>query len=202
MKFRTLKSDYHTKFTEKGSKFLGHAYPIESEEEAEALLKKINKTYHNATHNCYAWRIGTGTEERFRYSDDGEPSGTAGRPIFDMVNKHEVTHVLVVVTRYFGGTKLGTGGLARAYSHSADISLSEAAIITKEVGMDVQISCTYEEHPLIMRILSAYPVIRIHQDFTESVLITLEIDEEYMSALKRDIKNATAGKRDLLGIGD
>ncbi len=198
MKFRTLKKENHTKFTEKGSKFLGHACPVSSEEEAEKRLDEIRKSYHNATHNCYAWRVGTGKDELFRYSDDSEPSGTAGRPIYDMLEKHQLTNVLVVVTRYFGGTKLGTGGLVRAYSHAADITLDTANTIIKEVGIPVQVTCTYEEHPLIMRILSLYPVIRLNQKFTESVLVTVEIDEKHLPDLQRDIKNATAGKREFI----
>ncbi|HBY18027.1 MAG: hypothetical protein XD77_1207 [Marinimicrobia bacterium 46_47] len=194
MKFKTIKKEVHTKFTEKGSKFMGHAYPVTSADEAEMILKEIRKTYYDATHNCYAWRVGTEKDKLFRYSDDGEPSGTAGKPIFDMLDKYEVTNLLVVVTRYFGGTKLGTGGLVRAYSQSADITLSEAQIITQEVGTMVQITCTYEEHPLIMRILNTYPVIRLNQEFTESVRISVEIDETYLSGLERDIKNVTAGR--------
>lgn len=194
MKFKTIKKEVHTKFTEKGSKFMGHAYPVTSADEAEMILKEIRKSYYDATHNCYAWRVGTEKDKLFRYSDDGEPSGTAGKPIFDMLDKYEVTNLLVVVTRYFGGTKLGTGGLVRAYSQSADITLSEAQIITQEVGTMVQITCTYEEHPLIMRILNTYPVIRLNQEFTESVRISVEIDETYLSGLERDIKNVTAGR--------
>lgn len=194
MKFKTIKKEVHTKFTEKGSKFMGHAYPVTSADEAEMILKEIRKSYYDATHNCYAWRVGTEKDKLFRYSDDGEPSGTAGKPIFDMLDKYEVTNLLVVVTRYFGGTKLGTGGLVRAYSQSADITLSEAQIITQEVGTMVQITCTYEEHPLIMRILNTYPVIRLNQEFTESVRISVEIDETHLSGLERDIKNVTAGR--------
>ncbi len=201
MKFKTVKRDVHTKFTEKGSKFFGHAYPVSTEAEAEQTLKEVRKTYYDATHNCYAWRVGTGKDELYRYSDDGEPSGTAGRPIYDMLEKHQVTNLLVVVTRYFGGTKLGTGGLVRAYSHTADITLTDAKIITQEIGIHAQITCTYKEHPLIMRILGTYPVINLNQAFTQSVLITLEIDEKYLPSLKRDIKNVTAGKRDLVGMG-
>ncbi|MCD6234378.1 MAG: hypothetical protein DRP86_06360 [Candidatus Neomarinimicrobiota bacterium] len=201
MKFKTIKKKVHTKFTEKGSKFIGHAFPVSSEDEAERVLKEVRKTYYDATHNCYAWRVGTGKDELFRYSDDGEPSGTAGKPIFDMLDKHGVTNLLVVVTRYFGGTKLGTGGLVKAYSQSADLTLSEARIITREIGIKAQITCTYEEHPHIMRILSTYPVIRLNQEFTETVLITVEIDKTHLPNLQQDIINATAGKRDLLEIG-
>jgi len=201
MKFKTIKKKVHTKFTEKGSKFIGHAFPVSSEDEAERVLKEVRKTYYDATHNCYAWRVGTGKDELFRYSDDGEPSGTAGKPIFDMLDKHGVTNLLVVVTRYFGGTKLGTGGLVKAYSQSADLTLSEARIITREIGIKAQITCTYEEHPHIMRILSTYPVIRLNQEFTETVLITVEIDKTHLPNLQQDIINATAGKRYLLEIG-
>ncbi|BFN37543.1 IMPACT family protein [Fidelibacter multiformis] len=197
MKFKTIQKEVHTKFTEKGSKFLGHAYPLISENQAETVLKEVRKKYYDATHNCYAWRVGTGKDELFRYSDDGEPSGTAGKPIFDMLDKYGVTNLLVVVTRYFGGTKLGTGGLVRAYSHSAELTLSEARIITREIGTEVQIICTYEEHPHIMRILNTYPVISLNQDFSESVQLYIEIDEVHLPALRMDIQNATSGRVNL-----
>ncbi|MDK2976814.1 MAG: hypothetical protein PWP06_1289 [Candidatus Marinimicrobia bacterium] len=194
MKFKTIPKEVHTKFTEKGSKFLGHAYPVISENQAETVLKEVRKTYYDATHNCYAWRVGTGKDELFRYSDDGEPSGTAGKPIFDMLDKYGVTNLLVVVTRYFGGTKLGTGGLVRAYSQSAELTLSEARIITREIGTKVQITCTYEEHPHIMRILKTYPVIRMNQEFSENVQLYIEIDEVHLPALRMDVQNATSGR--------
>jgi len=197
MKFKTIQKEVNTKFTEKGSKFLGHAYPLISENQAETVLKEVRKKYYDATHNCYAWRVGTGKDELFRYSDDGEPSGTAGKPIFDMLDKYGVTNLLVVVTRYFGGTKLGTGGLVRAYSHSAELTLSEARIITREIGTEVQIICTYEEHPHIMRILNTYPVISLNQDFSESVQLYIEIDEVHLPALRMDIQNATSGRVNL-----
>jgi uncharacterized YigZ family protein len=194
MKFKTIQKEVHTKFTEKGSKFLGHAYPLISENQAETVLKEVRKKYYDATHNCYAWRVGTGKDELFRYSDDGEPSGTAGKPIFDMLDKYGVTNLLVVVTRYFGGTKLGTGGLVRAYSQSAELTLSEARIITREIGTKVQITCTYEEHPHIMRILKTYPVIRMNQEFSENVQLYIEIDEVHLPALRMDVQNATSGR--------
>ncbi|MGC9513452.1 MAG: IMPACT family protein [Fidelibacterota bacterium] len=197
MKFKTIQKEVHTKFTEKGSKFLGHAYPVISENQAETVLKEIRKKYYDATHNCYAWRVGTGKDELFRYSDDGEPSGTAGKPIFDMLDKYGVTNLLVVVTRYFGGTKLGTGGLVRAYSQSAELTLSEARIISREIGTKVQITCTYEEHPHIMRILKTYPVIRMNQEFSENVQLYIEIDEMHLPALRMDIQNATSGRVNL-----
>lgn len=196
MKYRTIKAYTTTKFTEKGSKFIGHAVPVQNEEEAELELQNLRKTYYNATHNCYAWLIGTGTDIRYRYSDDGEPSGTAGKPIFDMLCKHNLTNTLVVITRYFGGTKLGKGGLVKAYSQSADMTLSEGNIITHNVGVKIIISCSYEDHPLILRVINTYPVIRIEQTFAENVNLLIEIDEEYIPALKTDIRNATGGRVD------
>jgi len=196
MKYRTIKSYSTTKFTEKGSKFIGHATPVQNEEEAEQELQKLRKTYYNATHNCYAWKIGMGTDTQYRFSDDGEPSGTAGKPIYDMLVKHGVTNTLVVVTRYFGGTKLGTGGLVKAYSHSADMTLSESKILTKEVGEKIKFNCSYEDHPIILRVMSTFPVIRIEQTFTENVSLLIEIDEEFIPALKTDLRNATGGRVD------
>ncbi|MDD3807059.1 MAG: IMPACT family protein [Candidatus Marinimicrobia bacterium] len=194
MKYKTLKKESHAKFTEKGSKFIGHAYPITTETEAENILKDIRKTYYNATHNCYAWRLGVGSHEHFRYSDDGEPSGTAGRPIFDTFNKHGITDILLVVTRYFGGTKLGTGGLVKAYATCAEMTLQEGEIITKEKGTLWQITCSYEDHPLILHVLRKYPIISINQTFKETVSIIIEIDEKHLTSMRKDIQNATLGR--------
>ena len=101
----------------KGSRFIGIISPVADKVNAEKILIEIRKEFRNATHNCFAYRINS---QEFRYSDDGEPSGTAGRPILSMIDKYQLQRVVLVVTRYFGGTKLGTGGLIRAYSQSAD----------------------------------------------------------------------------------
>ena len=103
----------------KGSRFIGTAAPVETEEEAAKFIGEIKKEFHNASHNCWGWKVGIGKGQKYRYNDDGEPSGTAGQPISKAIDSTRITNVCVVVTRYFGGVKLGTGGLMRAYGQTA-----------------------------------------------------------------------------------
>lgn len=120
--------------TEKKSRFIGYAMPVESEEEALAAVEKIKKKHYDARHNCYAFSIGTGPQPLLRFSDDGEPQGTAGKPILEVIGGSGVRNVCIVVTRYFGGTLLGTGGLVRAYTEAAKAAL-EAGVVKKRRPM-------------------------------------------------------------------
>lgn len=128
--------------TEKKSRFIGYAMPVESEEEALAAVEKIKKKHYDARHNCYAFSIGTGPQPLLRFSDDGEPQGTAGKPILEVIGGSGVRNVCIVVTRYFGGTLLGTGGLVRAYTEAAKAALAAGVVkkrrpmIRARLGMD------------------------------------------------------------------
>lgn len=128
--------------TEKKSRFIGYAMPVESEEEALAAIEKIKKKHYDARHNCYAFSIGTGPQPLLRFSDDGEPQGTAGKPILEVIGGSGVRNVCIVVTRYFGGTLLGTGGLVRAYTEAAKVALTAGVVkkrrpmIRARLGMD------------------------------------------------------------------
>lgn len=127
---------------EKKSRFIGYAVPAESEEEALAAVEKIKKKHYDARHNCYAFSIGTGPQPLLRFSDDGEPQGTAGKPILEVIGGSGVRNVCIVVTRYFGGTLLGTGGLVRAYTEAAKAALAAGVVkkrrpmIRAKLGMD------------------------------------------------------------------
>ncbi|ONI40582.1 hypothetical protein AN640_08610 [Candidatus Epulonipiscium fishelsonii] len=134
---KTINSISYVEIIEKKSTFIGQAFPINSKEEADEYISNIKKKYKDATHNCYAYKFGN-TE---KCSDDGEPSGTAGKPILDILKN--VDNVLVIVTRYFGGTLLGTGGLVRAYGSCAKLALDEAGIVTKKEAQIFQLICEY-----------------------------------------------------------
>ncbi|MFI3313458.1 MAG: YigZ family protein [Eubacteriales bacterium] len=127
-------------FEEKRSRFIGHIVPVDTEEEALVALKKIRETHWNATHNVYAYIIKDGAT---RFSDDGEPSGTAGMPVLQVLQREEVHNVLCVATRYFGGVKLGGGGLVRAYAKTAKVGLDAAGLSMKQVWSNVAIPCPY-----------------------------------------------------------
>lgn len=140
---------------EKGSKFIGFAYPVDSESEVKSRLNHLQSIHPKATHHCYAYRLGI-NGENYRANDDGEPSGSAGLPIYNQLLAHQITNVLVVVIRYYGGTKLGVGGLVKAYKESAKYTLEEAKIITKELESKIELKFKFSQQNLIFTLLNKY----------------------------------------------
>lgn len=138
-------------YKEKGSKFLAFARPVESEEEIKRYVQSLKKEHHSARHHCYAWRLGA-ENDRFRTNDDGEPSSTAGRPILAQIQRFDLSDILVVVVRYFGGTLLGVSGLIRAYSEAAADALQHATIITKLVEIPFYVSFDYMQMNSVMKL--------------------------------------------------
>ena len=193
MKYKTITSPTQSKITIKGSKFLGFAYPVDTIEEVESKLHNIRKKYYDATHHCYAWQLESGIDMTFRYNDDGEPSGTAGKPLYGVIQRLDITNVLVISVRYFGGTKLGTGGLIKAYGQSASDTLNEAKIKTVVKGDKLQFICSYEHHPVVAHCVNQYDLISFSQEFTETVRINLEVEEHLTKKLLEDVKNKTNG---------
>jgi len=152
--FYTIRKNSVCEIKIKGSRFIGHVFKAESRDEAESYIEDIRKEHHSATHNCFAYRVGNGDSSVFRFSDDGEPSGTAGRPILEIVDSKELTNVVLIVTRYFGGTKLGTGGLIRAYGGCAAQALEIAGLEKKFIFQKVSIKFPYELTGSVMGIIS------------------------------------------------
>jgi len=140
---------------EKGSKFIGFAYPVDSESEVKARLSHLQSIHPKATHHCYAYRLGI-NGENYRANDDGEPSGSAGLPIYNQLLAHQITNVLVVVIRYYGGTKLGIGGLVKAYKESAKYTLEQAKIITKELESKIELKFKFSQQNIIFTLLNKY----------------------------------------------
>lgn len=138
-------------FKDKGSKFLAYAYPVESEDEIKEYVQILKKEHYSARHHCFAWQLGA-SKERFRTSDDGEPSSTAGRPILCQIRRLDLTNVLIVVVRYFGGTLLGVSGLIKAYSEAAADALQNARIITKIVEVPFCVQFDYIQMNNVMKI--------------------------------------------------
>jgi len=134
--YRSIKEEATGLFKDRGSKFIAIASPVNSEEEIKEIIAYTRKKYHDARHHCFAWKLGMG-DDRWRLNDDGEPSGTAGNPIMGQIRSFELTNILIIVIRYFGGTLLGTGGLINAYRNAARDALENARIIKKTI------SCTY-----------------------------------------------------------
>ena len=159
---------------EKGSKFIGFAFPVNNEEELKTALEKIRSEHPKATHHCYAFRMGI-NGENYRANDDGEPSGSAGLPIYNQLLANEITNVLVISVRYYGGTKLGVSGLVKAYKESAKITLEEARIITRELETTVEIQFNFNQQNLIFTLLSKYEAKVLQFDAQEKCMVTASL---------------------------
>lgn len=176
----------NTLLKEKGSKFIGFAFPVDNEVELKNALEKIRAEHPKATHHCYAFRMGL-NGENYRANDDGEPSGSAGLPIYNQLLANEITNVLVISVRYYGGTKLGVSGLVKAYKECAKITLEEANIITKELEIEIKIQFNFNQQNVIFTLLSKFDAKIITFDSQEKASIAAKIKlkhkDEIISAL-------------------
>lgn len=161
-------------FKEKGSKFIGFAFPVNNEEELKNALEKIRSEHPKATHHCYAFRMGL-NGENYRANDDGEPSGSAGLPIYNQLLANEITNTLVIVVRYYGGTKLGVSGLVKTYKESAKLTLEEAEIITKELETTVEIHFPFSMQNVIFTLLSKFDAKVLNFDALENCILTASL---------------------------
>lgn len=139
-------------FKDKGSKFFGYAFPVKTEDEVKAHIEDLKTKHHQARHWCYAWQLGK-NYEHYRANDDGEPSNSAGMPIYGQLQSFEVTNILIVVVRYFGGTKLGVGGLITAYKTTAQMALEASKILTKTIDVEYELSFDYPNMNKVMRVI-------------------------------------------------
>ena len=154
--FKTIKSPLENiLLKEKGSKFIGFAFPVNNEAEIKAALEKVRTEHPKATHHCYAFRLGI-EGENYRANDDGEPSGSAGLPIYNQPLANELTHILLIVVRYYGGTKLGVSGLVKTYKESAKLTLEECEIITKDLESEVEIEFDFNKQNQIFTLLNKF----------------------------------------------
>ena len=156
---------------EKGSKFIGFAYPILSEYDFKQKLKQIKELHPKATHHCYAFRLGI-NGENYRINDDGEPSGSAGLPIYNQLLAYNITYASVIIVRYFGGTKLGVGGLVKTYKESAKTTLEEAKIITKELEGEIEIQFNFSQQNTIFSLLNKFDAKIQNFDVQDTCTIT------------------------------
>lgn len=154
--FKTIKSPLENiLLKEKGSKFIGFAFPVNNEAEIKAALEKVRTEHPKATHHCYAFRLGI-EGENYRANDDGEPSGSAGLPIYNQLLANELTHILLIVVRYYGGTKLGVSGLVKTYKESAKLTLEKSEIITKDLESEVEIEFDFNKQNQIFTLLNKF----------------------------------------------
>jgi uncharacterized YigZ family protein len=193
--YLTIKESKTVKLKEKGSIFIAQVYPISSEGEAKTHIEEVKRKLFDATHHCFAFKIGKGGNEVFRQSDAGEPRGTAGKPILTAIQSNNLTDVLVVVTRYFGGVKLGTGGLSRAYHSSTLKVLNECDIVKKIKRTQMNLKVPLYLYGNVCKVLGKYNCDISKTDFKENnVEITLEIWEKRSSDFKNNLIEATDGK--------
>jgi len=172
--YRTIASREQTEIKIQGSRFLSYAVPVSAGDEFLAFLETLKKEQYNATHHCFAWRIGFDGED-FRYSDDGEPSGTAGKRILGSIDREELTDTGIVVVRYFGGTKLGVGGLARAYSDAADAVLALCRIETRHVTEDLSVVFPYDMTSQVHHVIEMHDVDVLDRHYLEDSRYDLRV---------------------------
>ena len=174
-KNNTIEKEEISELIEKKSKFIASVYHIESIKEAEEKLMQVKKRYHDARHNCYAYRVIEEKNIIERSSDDGEPSGTAGAPILNILKQENLCNVLVVVTRYFGGILLGTGGLVRAYSQSTKEVIEKSNIVLKQEGYVVEIEVEYKDFEKLKYFCKIKDIKIINVQYLENIIVQMEI---------------------------
>lgn len=194
--YRTVLENGEAEIVEKKSRFLSAVSHIDNEEEALEFIEQIRKKHYNATHNCYAYVLGERFEPQ-RFSDDGEPGGTAGKPILDVLTGEGIHDTVIVVTRYFGGTLLGTGGLVRAYSGAAKEGLLASTIITRKYGVKLKIQTEYTGLGKIQYILGQNGIHILDTQYTEHVNIECLVPGAQKGQMEKELTEGTSGQADL-----
>ncbi len=184
--YKTIQQQAEGYITERKSKFISYVVPVKTEDEVKLILDEYRKRYYNARHICWAYMLGS-LREDFRANDDGEPSGTAGRPILGQINSFDLTNVLVLVVRYFGGTLLGTGGLVRAYKEAAAAAIKNARIVVKTVDDTFILHFDYSLLNEVMRILNQFEESRWTQNFTEACEMQITIRQSQSQQLAQSL---------------
>ena len=188
-----------TEFVEKRSRFLGHVWPVDSEEEARTRIEETKKRHYDARHNCWCYILKDGP---VRYSDDGEPQGTAGQPMLNVFQREGVVDVCCVVTRYFGGILLGAGGLVRAYTQSAKDALDAAGISVVRRWVAMEVPCTYAQFEGVRREVAAFGGVVEHIDYGADVLLSALLPEERAEEFAAHVLDASAGTVEVLEAGE
>lgn len=187
-------------FKDRSSKFLGYAFPVTNEEQVKEHIESLKKQHRSARHWCYAYQLGTGNKTH-RANDDGEPNNSAGMPIFGQIQSFEVTNVLVVVVRYFGGTKLGVGGLINAYRTAAHMALEASRVVERTINKRILVTCTYDHLNKVMRVIKDNGIRVIEQDMQLHCRLTIEVrikDADGLWNQFRNLHNVTAEYLDQL----
>lgn len=181
--YKTIeKPSEETLFKEKGSKFFGYTFPVLSEDDVKEQLEELRKKHHTARHFCYAYQLGI-EKVRFRANDDGEPNNSAGMPIYGQIQSFEVTNILIVSVRYFGGTKLGVGGLISAYKTSAQLALEAAVILKKTINIQYKLTFNYDLMNPIMRVIKEKNIEIVSQKLEMDCQYIISVRKKYAAAI-------------------
>lgn len=191
MEYTTVLRECSAEFIEKRSRFIGHIKPVTTEEEAIAFIEEKRSKYWDATHNVYAYSLREGNI--CRYSDDGEPGGTAGMPVLSVLTKPGITDAVIVVTRYFGGILLGGGGLVRAYSHSASIAVEESGLLIMRQCAVCRLECDYSSYGRVASLIPEMGGIIDDSQFTDKVELTFHMTADQLAAMQPRLADATCG---------
>lgn len=185
---KTIKENIETQIVEKKSKFIANIIYVQTQEEAEVYLRNIRKKYYDAKHHCYAYSIMTKDGIINRFSDDGEPTGTAGAPILNIINKNEIINVLVVVTRYFGGILLGTGGLFKAYSNSTLEAINAVTFVIEESGVELSLEISYNDFEKFNYYCKKNSIRILNCEYTDKIICNIELNNEEKHKLLNNLE--------------
>lgn len=186
--FKTVVSPCNGIFKEKGSRFISYVFPVSNEQEIREIIAKIKKEHHSARHHCYAWRLGA-EMELFRLNDDGEPSGTAGKPIFGQIQSQELTNILIIVVRYFGGILLGTSGLINAYKMATKDALDQAVIAERVVEDLIEVKFDYSAMNDFMHVINELQLEQVQSDFDLNCSATIAVRKSLSETVLNKLKN-------------
>ncbi len=195
--YLTLEKESTGIFRDKGSRFLAFAFPVSSEEEIKIKLEQLRKEYHDARHHCYAWRLGQ-DKILFRANDDGEPGNSAGKPILGQIQSFDLTNILIVVVRYFGGTLLGVGGLIQAYKTAAMEAVKNGEIIKASVYRYYRISFDYSSMNQVMKIIKDHDLLQSDQNFEQNCSLKLAVRKSQSETIIEKLSNTAGCKYEFL----
>ncbi|MGC3948063.1 MAG: YigZ family protein [Chryseolinea sp.] len=192
--YRTIKSPSQGSYKEKGSRFLSFAYPVDTEGAVRLHLDQLRQEYFDARHHCYAWMLGP-EKKQFKAADDGEPSHSAGDPILGQIRSSDLTQILIVVVRYFGGIKLGVGGLIQAYREAAVDAIRNAVIIEEEVLVNATVIYPFDKTPEVMRMIKDFHVQLVEQSYNTHCALTVQVPLRNQAALHARIDQLNIPQR-------
>lgn len=181
---KTIKKEVKIEFEERKSKFIGYAKPVSSKEEAEDFIQEIKVKHSDATHNCSAYKINNNGAEFFKVDDDGEPSGTAGKPMGDILTFMEVSNLVVIATRYFGGIKLGAGGLIRNYAKTAKLVITEAEIVEFEEKINLWFEIPYDKLNDLEKFMKDFSIENIEKSFLDKIVLKMRASKNFYELIK------------------